>query len=383
MATPATASTLALCAASLLLASVVHGQGAPQLSGVDVYGTDAFTAAELKRDHGAVLSLFARLAAGDVTEAAVERVMELRAELSARGSFAYLDFSLITSYGAEGPVHYLTVDVVEAADSARRMDFRPPPVDTVAGVDSLLAAWRAYEDRGFALMRSGELSPLVGECGALHCVFGFAHDSLRAFEELFSREVPAKHDVLAAVLERDAAPERRAAAAFLLAHDTVPGRVAEALLPAVRDLDGAVRNNAMRVLIALARREDVEIPVAPIADALDFPGTTDRNKAGYVLLGLAQRAAARPVIIEAAGPILLDMLELEQPNNHDPAYELLKLLSGRDYGERDYDAWRAWYEGATAGSTGAARSGAGTGSTEMNSGATAGSAAPTSSRAAR
>ena len=36
------------------------------------------------------------------------------------------------------------------------------------------------------------------------------------------------------------------------------------------------------------------------------------------------------------------MLRLEQPNNHDQAYDVLKAISGQGYGERDYDAWAAW-----------------------------------------
>jgi hypothetical protein len=36
------------------------------------------------------------------------------------------------------------------------------------------------------------------------------------------------------------------------------------------------------------------------------------------------------------------MLGLFQPNNHDYAYKILKAISGEQYGERDYAAWRAW-----------------------------------------
>jgi hypothetical protein len=36
------------------------------------------------------------------------------------------------------------------------------------------------------------------------------------------------------------------------------------------------------------------------------------------------------------------MLRMLKPNNHDPAYEILKLVSGESYGDRDYAAWEAW-----------------------------------------
>ena len=39
---------------------------------------------------------------------------------------------------------------------------------------------------------------------------------------------------------------------------------------------------------------------------------------------------------------LLAMLRLQQPNNHDFAYLILKAISGQSYGERDYSAWEAW-----------------------------------------
>jgi hypothetical protein len=36
------------------------------------------------------------------------------------------------------------------------------------------------------------------------------------------------------------------------------------------------------------------------------------------------------------------MLRLLKPNNHDPAYEILQLVSGESYGDRDYAAWEGW-----------------------------------------
>jgi hypothetical protein len=49
-----------------------------------------------------------------------------------------------------------------------------------------------------------------------------------------------------------------------------------------------------------------------------------------------------------AGPTLLAMLELQQLNNHDPAWETVKRLSGEEYGARDYAAWRGWWQRARA-----------------------------------
>jgi hypothetical protein len=38
----------------------------------------------------------------------------------------------------------------------------------------------------------------------------------------------------------------------------------------------------------------------------------------------------------------LRLLKLEQPNNHDPAYRILRTVSGENFGERDYAAWERW-----------------------------------------
>jgi len=36
------------------------------------------------------------------------------------------------------------------------------------------------------------------------------------------------------------------------------------------------------------------------------------------------------------------MLRLRQPNNHDFAHSILKQISGRSFGDREYAAWEAW-----------------------------------------
>ena len=76
---------------------------------------------------------------------------------------------------------------------------------------------------------------------------------------------------------------------------------------------------------------------------MDYPESSDRNKAAWLLAGLAGRPEYREAILSAA-PVLLRLLRLEQPNNHLPAYGILQELSGKDFGERDYDSWEAWVE---------------------------------------
>jgi hypothetical protein len=83
------------------------------------------------------------------------------------------------------------------------------------------------------------------------------------------------------------------------------------------------------------------VPIEPALEALDFPETTDRNKALAMIDGLADHPEHRAAIL-AHGPVLIALLRLEQPNNHDYAFSILKKISGQTFGERDYVAWEKW-----------------------------------------
>ena len=101
----------------------------------------------------------------------------------------------------------------------------------------------------------------------------------------------------------------------------------------------------LRVLAVIANdHPEIAIPLDPVLEALQFPTTTDRNKASAILAGLARRPEHRAAIRANAGPALIAMLALAQPNNHDFAYEILKLISSRDLGEHAIAEWRAWLD---------------------------------------
>lgn len=321
---------------------------ASPLAGVDVFGTRAFTAAQVRAVHGADLdSIASAFASGRIDEEVIARYRNVVTELRSRGDFAALDLSVVTYFDRPQPTLYITVDVVERADSARRMAFGAPPADTVPDPAGLVSAFVEYDGRAMTLLQQGQLAGPEPPCPVLHCAPGFHHETLRAETERFVREVPPRLDAIARVLHRDADPARRAAAAFLLGYADDPQRVADALAGALGDPESGVRNNALRVLVMLANREPpVAIPLAPVITALHFPATTDRNKAAYVLLGLAKRPGHRRAILEDAGPVLLDMLALEQPNNRDPAHAILRELSGLDHPAEDLAAWRAWWRAA-------------------------------------
>ena len=60
------------------------------------------------------------------------------------------------------------------------------------------------------------------------------------------------------------------------------------------------------------------------------------------MAALAGQAKYRDTIRAEAVPAALRLLKLEKANNHDPAYEILKQVSGEGFGERDYAAWERW-----------------------------------------
>lgn len=349
-----------LIAAAVLVSTQGRSQTLePVLAGIDVYGTDSFDAAELR---AAFPDLFDRLAALIVAQdmATLEPMLEeLKAWVDARGPFAVTDFSVQSSPDpANGQlVVRVGVDVVEPQDVARRMPFRAPPGADLPDPGGALALWGEYEAKGMDLMMSGRLPP-GGDCPALHCAFFFEHPELDPYLERIDTAAATYRDALFATAEQSANAEYRARAIFLLAH----AADAESLLPllgrAIYDESGSVRNNAMRVMMYMAMEDPTRpYPVEALAAALDFPSESDRNKSAYTLRWAAEFEPHREVIAATALPNLLRLLRSERPNIHEPAYEALKILSGRDYSDRDYAAWDAWVAAlpATAAAVPAAR----------------------------
>jgi hypothetical protein len=268
---------------------------------------------------------------------------ELEAEIQAAGKLAFVDLSTITYFSPRAT--YLTVDLVDEEDRAERMTFDPAPTGTHADPDGLLALWNEYERKAMGMMMDGTLKATAEACPFWHCI-SFGHEALIPYRDAFGKRVPPVERELVAVLREEKRDHERGAAAYLLAHLASGPRVVELMLPSMSDPSQHVRNNAMRVLALIASNHpEVAIPIGPVLAALRYPSTTDRNKASAILEGITSRgvsAELRAQILASVGELLVDMLALRQPNNHDFAYKILKHLSGRDLGERNIEAWRAW-----------------------------------------
>lgn len=319
---------------------------APELENVDVFGSRQLDRTTLIQKWGDKLVALVRAYEDQGDWDSINR--ELTAAIERAGNYAFVQVSIVGYYDQRRP--YVTVDLVDEADRERRMTFAPAPTGEHPDPDGLIALWIEYEKTATNLLSTGAIKA-TKDCPFWHCLT-FDHASLVPYRDAFGARAPAVEPQLVSVLREDNRTHHRAAAAFLLAHLASGERVVELELPAIRDPEELVRNNAMRVLALIAiNHPEIPIPIEPILDALAFPTTTDRNKASAILSGITKRpgltAANRAMIKERAGELLVDMLALRQPNNHDFAYQILKNVSGQDFGEHAVVAWRGWARGTT------------------------------------
>ncbi len=325
----------------LLLASAVSAAEDRKIDGVDVYGTTRLKADVVWKTLRADFDELARTISSQDFPRIQEQKAKIAEKLKAQGPFAYVALSPIIYYPPT-PGLYVTIDVVEQKDAARRMPFRAPPTRTMADPEGLLAAWYEFETQVGALAAKRELPPWKG-CPVLHCLSSFDHPLLEPYLNRFNAGARANKALLRDIASDDSDPKHRAAALYLLAHADDVSLLLPLLGRSIFDPDAMVRNGGMRVLLGMsAAGKDVDYPIQDIIAALDFPATTDRNKAAGIVSELVQFPRYRDAVLAQALPTVIRLLKLEQPNNHAFAYEILKKASGKDYGEREYARWEAW-----------------------------------------
>lgn len=312
-------------------------QAGSELAAIDIFGTRQITLEALLVTHGDELRKF--------REPTFDR-KALLAKIGQLGDFVHVSPSLIGYYKPEGMKYYLTLDFVDRSDASRRMPFLHAPTGTYQDPEGLLADWQTYESKLHELWRSQRMGFSRVPCPAFHCLGDPTHPEVKQLADRFAARAPAHVEDLAAILRDDKNVENRGAAAYLLAYSKDGPALVKILVPAFRDSSSLVRNNSMRVVHDIAAyHPELEVPLEPVLEALDYPDTTDRNKASAILDALLKRPDAARLhcpIATRAGATLLAMLRLQQPNNHDFAYSILKAISGNDFGERDDAAWEAW-----------------------------------------
>ena len=345
-----------------VLAAIAFLAGAPSanaqgdaepipVGSIDLYGTDAIEADVFREEFGSEIVRFVALfedarLGRNVDEAGLDALANqlqgtIEARLSALVPLAHLEFGATTDFGPPPRIH-VVVDVVEEADKARRMPFGEAPTGRFEDPGGLFALWDEFQQKVFELAYAGTVLQ-VEKCPVLHCIAPFELPALEPYLERFNVGAREHEEPLYTIAAQSGDASQRANALFLLAHTNTAERLVPVLGRAIHDPAGNVRNNAMRVLMFLAKaRPELDYPVEDLIAALDFPTSSDRNKAGYTLAALAGQPRYRAAIRNGAVPIALRMLRLLKPNNHDPAYEILQLVSGESYGDRDYAAWEEW-----------------------------------------
>lgn len=315
------------------------------LKAIDVYGTSRIDGAWVKAHFSDKIQRWFDSDDDDESKRLEKEIVDaIRADQAELG---WIKLSPVVYYNmGDVPQGYVTVDAVERKDMASRLTFGPEPRGEFEDPAGLLAAWKEYESTFFRMMREKEIGPARVDCPAFHCMGGYKHDKLRPYGERFVKDVPPNEAKLSRILKEDKDPKDRAAAAYLLAHIKDGKKLVALMLPMLNDPDTLVRNNATRVLLNVAMfHHEIPVPLKPVLGALNGPTMSDRNKAAGVVWGLVDRPDGAKLygqVIKEAGPTLIKLLMLEQPNNHDFAYKILKKVSGKDLGERDATAWQRW-----------------------------------------
>jgi hypothetical protein len=257
------------------------------------------------------------------------------------GHFSYVHVSNIM-YSNVKKI-YFTIDIVDIKDKNRLSLFNANPTKSFRDPDNLISQWGKYEQTAFDIAYRTKIFPAFKNCPAYHCVFGFEHPLLQKYQPIFEKEVPKQKLKLIEILRQDKDYNKRAAAAYLLAHIKNGGELIKILIPSMYDSNELVRNNVMRVIaLALRKVKNVDFPIEKVVAALDFPDETNRNKALAIISELATQPRYAKYIKENASQQIMDNLRMIQPNLHDTAYLILLGLSGQTFGERDYTSWERW-----------------------------------------
>ncbi|KTD16129.1 HEAT repeat domain-containing protein [Legionella jordanis] len=320
---------------------------------LDVYGSNPKEAAHILKQYSAELIEFENffdkitqdfMRNRDITkdiEALRPKKEALVEKIKKDGDYLYVNFDTIYY---DGNKHYTTIEVIRK-NQQERMRFvnseehvqRPPQKQ------DLIAKMTEFEKLQMKLFMTNQLQSNDYICPVYHCLGDFKHPQLAPYLNAFNDGVVKERTLVLNTMNHDSNPERRTSAIFLLGHLNNPKEIIALLLPQVNDKNEFVRNAAMRVIGATMAKANIEqIDVMPFIKLLDSPMDTDRNKSLLILLQAAKSEPAKTILAQQAGPQLLALLQLLQPNNHLPAYDILKRISGKEFAEYDVNAWKNW-----------------------------------------
>jgi hypothetical protein len=323
---------------------------------VDIYGTDEKQAklilkqytSQVQAVEDALMKVFIESSDGTVRNpeqlnALLQKKAQLVKSIKHTGNFASVDLQTV-NYPDDTDI-YTTIEVVRR-DQLERLHYIPPQrhIKSASKQQDIIQAMSTFQMIAMDLMIKHKLDPHDASCPVYHCLAPFKHPKLKPYLAIFNKGATEQKSLILNTLDHDPNPERRTAAAYLVAHFQNPNEIMSILSKHVNDEDDGVRNSVLRVFGETAYRTKIkEFDATPFLTLLDSPFLTDRNKALLVLFTAAESEKGREQIIKHGQQSLLALLALKQPNNHMLAYAILKKISGRDYGEKQPDEWNKWF----------------------------------------
>jgi hypothetical protein len=315
---------------------------------VDVYKTDQISAKDINKKFSKQLQEIKNIMqspGGIISPENQDKfsllIKNTNNDIKKMGDFAFVSIAPVMYPNVENI--YITVDIVDQKDRKRLALFTPEPTKSLPDPDHLIALWEEYEKTGFELFLKSKSPPTFKSCPAFHCIFGFEHPLLKKYQVIFANKVPKDKAQLITILRQDKDPEKRAAAAFLLAHLKNGEELINILTPSMYDPASGVRNNVIRALgMTISKMNNPDFPIDKAVAALHFPAETDRNKSLYLISNLVTQPRYAKYVQQHASQELMDNLKMSQLNLHDTSYEVLVIMSGKKFDSRDYTAWEHW-----------------------------------------
>lgn len=319
---------------------------------VDVFGVDPQTATEIKKQYASEVKDLESAKAKNIYKATDEELAnnekvksilndhhKLSEAIKEQYNFAFVDFQSV-QYPLDKDI-YTTIEVVKQNDAKRLKYVEKTSTKTFPQKNDIIQKMIEFQEIAVDIAMNEKNPDYV--CPVNHCIASFNNPALKPYLEMFNTAVKKDKKLIMNTLKNDPDVSRRGAAVFLIGHIKNPNTVIKILLPEINNESMLVRNNSMRVIGETIERNKLsKINAEPFIKQLDSPYLTDRNKALYVLSGLMEQDKAKKQLLSTGKERLIKVLHLTQPNNHDYAYKILKSISGKDYGDRNYKGWETW-----------------------------------------
>ncbi len=316
----------------------------------DIYRTHQISAKEVnkkfKKELVEMRTLLKLISSGKMDPTRGNRIdqiiREITSAIHSMGDFEYVKVNM--HIYPDKKIH-ITADVVDKKDKQRISIFpKVPRNKSFADPDNLFQQWKNYSDIGLKLIHveNRKFNPV--RCSVHHCIYGFNEKELKPYQKIFDTLVLKNKQKLIQILREDKDEEKRTLAAFLMAHLPSRQEVADILTPSLNDESHWVRGAVMRVFSAMleSKKVNLNLPVKQIFARLDSPSMEERHKALNMVYSLTQQPSYADYARKQYSQNLIALLKLHQPDQSDPAYAILKQISGKNFAQRDYQSWEQW-----------------------------------------